>query len=287
MRNIGDRHDESEAATFAFAIHGVVEILRGFAVDRHERQRHQVGATLAISRPHFGGQTFRLPTGRCVEFKGQIMLAKRNLNFNSRIGRASQHVLYSRDRFAMLGWLLENFSDDNLTGVRAVDFMRRNQQVLVDLAVLRFDEPDAALFMEPADNFAIGASEYVDDFALGTTAAVVADALGTHAIAVQNLAHLARRKEQIVAALVRYKEAKSIGVSLHGAGHEIELGGDAKLTLSVSHDETGALQLGQLRVEIRQRSFCYAEATQKLIQAERHTGSGQRGHNFLARSRRA
>src|SRR5438046_3726191 len=176
------------------------------------------------------------------------MLAERNFDFDSGIGRASQHVLYSRDGFAMLGRLRENFSDDNLTGVRTVDFMRRNQEVLIDLAVLRFDEPDAAFFVEPADNFAIGASEHVDDFALGTAAAVIADAFGAHTIAVQNLAHLARRKEQIVATLVRHEEAESIGVSLNGAGHEIELGGDAKLTLAVPHDKTGALQLGKLRV---------------------------------------
>src|SRR6266513_6274475 len=122
------------------------------------------------------------------------MLAECNLDFDSRVGRASQHMLDSRDGLAMLGRLLEYLSDDHLTGIRSVDFMRRYQQILVDLAVLRFDEPDAALFMKPADNFAIGAREHIDDFALGTAATVIADSLGGRAITVQNLAHLTWRQ---------------------------------------------------------------------------------------------
>ena len=52
VADVGDRHAQPEAPPFLLAVHGVVEVLRGLAVDRHERERAQVGAARAVCRPH-------------------------------------------------------------------------------------------------------------------------------------------------------------------------------------------------------------------------------------------
>ena len=210
VRDVGDGDDEPEALALALAIDGVVEVLRRLAVDRDERQRRQVVAALAIGRPHLGRQALRLPLRRLRELERQVVLAQRDLDLDARIGRAAQHLVDARDRLAMLGRLLDDLDDDDLAGLCASPMPSGgHQEVLVDAPVLRDDEPDAALLVQPPDDLAIGAREHFDDRALGAAAAIDADARDRRAVAVQHLVHLARAEEEVVAAVVGNRGSRS------------------------------------------------------------------------------
>ena len=89
VADVGDRDDEPEAAAVGRAIDGVVEVLRRLAVDRHERQFGEIGATLAIGGAHLRRQPLRLALGGGAPFERQRVLAQRDLDLDARIGRAA------------------------------------------------------------------------------------------------------------------------------------------------------------------------------------------------------
>ena len=122
---------------------------------------------------------------------------------------------------------LDDFDDDDLSRLRTPALRRGNHQILADAAILRLDEPDAALLVDAADDFAIGARDDVDDLAFRASAPVHADTLRRDAIAMQRLVHFARRQEQVVATGVGNEESIAIRMALDRARDEVELGDDA------------------------------------------------------------
>ena len=172
MRDVGDRHDEAEALALALAVHGVVEVLRRFAVDRDERQRRDVDAAGAVAVGHLGGQLAGLLARGERELVRQIVLAQRDLDLHAGVGVAAQHLDDARDRLALRRGLLHDLDDDDVAGFRAAAFVRRHQQVLVDAAILGDDERDAALVVEAADDGLVRPRQHVDDLPLGPAAPV-------------------------------------------------------------------------------------------------------------------
>ena len=279
MRDVGNRDNEPKPLALALAVDGVVEVLRGLAVDGDERQRRDVDATFAIGSPNLGRQALGLPLGRLRKLERQVVLAECDLDFDAGIGGAAEHFLHARDRFAVFRRLLEDLDHHDLTRLRAVQLVRRNHQVLVDAAVLRFDEPDAALFVQPPDHLAVGAFEDVDDRAFGAAAAVDTDALGGDAIAVQRLVHLARAEEQIVAAGVGNEKAEAIRMTLDLAGDDVELGDDADFALAIDEHVAGAFERGKV---LRKCAFGVvgdAQTARELVGSERDAGVVQRGED--------
>ena len=119
--------------------------------------------------------------------------------------------------------------------------------------------------------------------AFGASAAVVTDALRRDAIAVQNLAHFARREEKIIAAVVRHEKSEAVRMALDGAGHKIELRRDAKLTLAIPHDEAGAFELRNLRVEWSARLLRDAEPPHEIVERNGHACGAERREDLVAR----
>ena len=68
--------------------------------------------------------------------------------------------------------LLDDLGDDDLSRLGAPAHVRRNQNVLGDALVLGDEEPDAALFIQPADDLAIRAFDDFDDGGLRPAAPV-------------------------------------------------------------------------------------------------------------------
>ena len=141
----------------ALAVHGVVEVLRGLAVDRYQRQIGQVGAVPAIGVCTVVRQARRLALGCGRELVRQIVLAQRDLDFHARIGVVAEHLHDLRQRFAVHRRLLDQLGDDDLPGLRLAAHVGRNEDVLADALVLRDEVPDAVVFVDAADDFAVGA----------------------------------------------------------------------------------------------------------------------------------
>ena len=163
----------------------------------------------------------------------QIVLAQRDLDLHAGVRVAAEHFDHARDRLALRRRLLDDLDDDDVARLRLAASVVRHQQVLVDAAVLRDDESDAALVVEPADDGDVGARQHVDDLALRPAAPVGAGAARRGAVAVQDLVHLGRTEEEIRASVVRNEKPEPVRMPLHGAGDEVELRRDAELALAI------------------------------------------------------
>ena len=233
MRDVGDRDDEPEAVAVPRAVDGVVEILRRFAVDGDERQGRDVDTARAVAVGDGGRQLARLLARGERELVRQIVLAQRDLDLHAGVRVPAEHFDHARDRLALRRRLLHDLDDDDVARLRLSASVVRHQQVLVDAAVLRDDESDAALVVEPADDGDVGARQDVDDLALGPAAPVGAGAARRDAVAVEDLVHLGRAEEEIRASVVRNEKPEPVRMPLHGAGDEVELRRDAELALAI------------------------------------------------------
>jgi len=180
-------------------------------------------------------------------------------------------------RLAVRRRLLDHFGDDDLPGPRAAAHIGRDQDVLADALVFRDQVPDASLFVDAADDFAIGPLEHIDDRAFRPAAAVDADDPRGRAIAVQRLVHLLRRQKQIRAAVVGNEKSEAVGVALHRSGHQVELGNDAKLAFAVGHQLAVALHRRQTAGERFALGLAvHAEELRQLFGGHRHALLAQR-----------
>ena len=213
----------------------------------------------------------------------QIVLAQRDLDLHARIGVAAEHFDHAGDRLALRARLLDDLDDDDVSRLRRSPLAGRHEQVLVDAAVLGDDERDAALLVETADDRAVRAHEHIDDLAFGTPAAVGAGATRRRAVAMQHLVHLARIEEQIGSAVVRDEKPEAVGMALHGAGHEIELGDDAELALAIGEQLAVALHRLDAALECCAGPAVDAHRPRELRGREGDAGVAQRGEDVRAR----
>ncbi len=194
-------------------------------------------------------QAGRLALGGGAEFVRKIVLAQRDLDFHAGIGVVAEHVDDLGERLAVRRRLLDELRHDDLAGLGLAAHVGGNEDVLADALVLGDEIPDAVVRVDAADDLAIGARQHVDDGAFGAPALVDADLSRGGAIAVQRLVHLLGRQEQIRAAVVGNKKAEAVGMSLHDAGHQVDLGDDAQLTLAVGHELAVALHRRETSAE--------------------------------------
>src|SRR5207342_2964298 len=124
---------------------------------------------------------------------------------------------------------LHDFADHQLPGLRFKACVGWHHDVALDALVVGDDVTDAGLDGETPDQSVEAALQDFDDRPFATPAAIDAGDAAEHAIAVHGLAHLERRKEQVVAAAsVRAQEAETIGIGDDNAGHQVHARGRRK-----------------------------------------------------------
>ena len=116
MRDIGDRDQQAKTLALAFAIHRVVEVARGFAVDGDKRQVAQIGAAFDVGGGDFFWHLFFQRLNIIGPDVGQIVLAQRDLDFHAGIGVIAQHFGHARDRFGILCRLRDQLDHHYLAG---------------------------------------------------------------------------------------------------------------------------------------------------------------------------
>ena len=245
MADVGDRHHQAVTAFFRRAIHRVVEIARGLAVYRDQRQAADVLASLPVVRGNHRGDRLGLALGILGKLIGQVMLAQCDLDLHARIGIIAQYLDDAADRLRVLVGVLHDLQHHHLPYLGCTGLAGSDQDVLGDAAVLGHDELNAVLFIQAADHAVVGAFQHLDDLALGPPAPVHAALPHHHDVAVQHLVHLLLAEEHVRATIFRDQEAESVRVALHLTLDQVELVHHADRALAVAHDLAVALHCAQ------------------------------------------
>ena len=230
-------------------VHRIVEILRRFTIDRHERQLAQVLASLDVLRVHHLRQPPRRLLRIARPLVRQVVLAQRDLDLHPGIGVVAEDLDHAPDGLGVLGGLRDELGDDNLALLRALEAIGRDEDVLADALVLGDEEGDAVLDEEAPDDLLVGALEHFHDGTFEPAAAIHAGHAREHHVAVQRLVHLLRPEEEIVLAVLGTQEPEAVGMPDHLALDEARLVGDEDRAAAVAHDLAVALHGGHAPLE--------------------------------------
>ena len=198
VTHIRDRHDQSEfAATMGFAIHRVVEVARGFAVDGHQRQAAQIKTAFAVFRGDhrrvFRRQFFDL--GR--EHVRQGMFTQCDLDFHAGVAVVAQQLHHARHRLTVPRGLRDQFHGHHLPGFGAADLIRRHHEFLADALVFRHHEVNAVTALQASHMVRFGTLQNLGDLAFRAAAAIHTGDARHHAIAMQHFAHFVGAEKHI------------------------------------------------------------------------------------------
>ena len=175
MADVGNRHHQTETLALRFAIHRVVKVARGFAVDGHQRQVAQVAAV--------GGEVFFADFLRGVaglfqrafrEFMRQVVLAQGDFDFHAGVGVIAQHLNHSTHRLLVAAGLFHQLDHHHLAMLAVGVAVGLDQNILVQAAVFRHGKPDAALAIQSRHHRLIDPLDHFDDGGFWPTAPIQA-----------------------------------------------------------------------------------------------------------------
>lgn len=286
VADVRNRDVELESLALHFTVDRIVEIPRGLAVDGDERQIAEIHAptdvALTDSRPDALGLGERLGG----ELVGHLVLAHRDLDLHSGVGRIPEDFCDVADRCDIARRLLHQSNDHDLPRLRTGAPFCRNQDIVGNAAVGCGNQRDPVLQHESPDEFLCASFEDLHHRTLGTPATIDADLPRHHAIAVHDFRHLAGREEHVLAFTIRNEEAVALRMPLHRAGNEFELLRDAQRALAVDHHLPFAahrLEAPRERVALLLED---AEHVAKRCRRHRLSGIGEDLEDELARWQR-
>ena len=286
MRDVGDGDDQAVALALALAIHRVVEVLGGLAVDGDQRQLGEVFTAGPVLLAHHVGQLARLRLGLGRELVGQVVLAQRDLDLHARVGVVAEHLDDAADRLRELGRLLDQLDGDDLPGLGLLAPARSDQDVLCKAAIFGHDDHHAVLVDDAADDAAVGALQHLDQLALGTAAAVLAGDAHDDAVAVQQLAHLLGAEEDVGLTVVATQEAEAVGVTFDATLDQVDLGRQQIGITPVAHDLPVALHGAQATIEEVELVRRDVERASEFGERHRHTALGEDLQHVFAAGQR-
>ncbi len=222
--HVGDSDQQPPVSAAPLAIHRVIEIAGGDAVNRHQRRSPQIPAVLTGRSRHGFAVLKRLFQNCFRPVHRNAVASDGDADFHAGGHVFAQHFLDPSQRSVLGAGLFDQFGDDDLTGLRRAATVRRDDDVLIDALVVGNDEADAAFFGEPSDHGFGVALQHLDHCAFAAAPVIDADHSRYSAVAMQQFAHLPGRQEQIVAALVGNQETVAFSVTDHPPSEQIHLG---------------------------------------------------------------
>ena len=231
VADVGDRDDQPPAVALALAEHGVVEVARVGAVDRHERHVPQVLAAFLGFGRHFGGPAARLVQRFLRPVARNAVREDRDLGLDTGIVGAADDFDHAADRMAVLRRVLEHFDGHDVSGLCAVRLAARDQHFDARIGAVAH-EIDAALAAKLARELRLATRQDLDDVPLAATRCFAG--ANRYAIAFPQELHLARGEVQIIAAVVRLQEAEAVAMRDHDAGDHVEMAREAELVGAIA-----------------------------------------------------
>ncbi len=237
MGNVGDGDIKGKCAVaMTMREHGIVEVLRVFAIYRDEGNRAQVLAPLQICWQDFIRKPIGLFLDSSGELMGDVMAAQRDVDLQARGLDITQDLDDLRDRLAMALRILEYFSDDKLAVSSLASVLVGNQDLVTDALAVGDNDAEPLLPVIATHNLDIAALQHLDNHALLAAATVDACHPRQHDVAVEQFLHFAGIQEQVVRAVIRYEEAEAILVALYPALQQFHVGRQSIDSAAITDD---------------------------------------------------
>ena len=221
MADVRDGHQQSPALLATdlgwLAVHGIVEVARVLAVDRHQRHIGQVDPVLHVGRAHLVRQLAGLREGLGREAVRHFVFAHGDLDLHAGVVDVTEHLGDPPHWLRVQRRRLRQLDRHHLPGLCAGRRVLGDQDVLPITLVLWCDHPRAILEQQPADDRCLAALQNFQHPPLGTALAVEANDPHAHPVVVQDGAHFLRRQIDVDITAVDHHEAMSVPVPLHRA----------------------------------------------------------------------
>ena len=282
MRHVRDRHDQPEALALTFAIHRVVEVLGGLAIDGDQRQLGQILAPSPVLLAHYGGQLARIGLGRRRKIKRQVVLAQGNLDLHAGVGIVAKHLDDAADGLRRARGLFDEFDGDDLAWLGLLAPACGDQDVLRQATVLGRDDHHPMLADHAANDTAVGALEHADHLAFRATTTILARDADHDAVAVQHGAHFLWPQEDVRASVVTPHKAEAVGVALDAALDQIGLGRQQIGIAAVMHDLAIAHHGAQAALEVLVLVGLNVQRRNQLIKPHRYAAIRQHLQHIFA-----
>ena len=157
-----------------------------------------------------------------------IELAHRDFDFHSGVVDFAEHFDNPPDGLGISRGLLKNFDCDHLPWLGGGRLTWRNQNVVLDPLVFRYDNGNTALGKQAANQTSVCPLRDLNNGALGLATPIEPSAFDQHSIAVHRFLHLARGQKDIRTTVVGNQEAKAIPMSRNPARYKVQLAGKQK-----------------------------------------------------------
>ncbi len=229
MRHIGNGHVQTEPAgqqlpaARLLAVDRIVEVASILAVDGDERQMAQVDALVLVLFLHLGLEPRSLLEHRLGPYVRNIEAAQRDVDLHARRHVVADHLDDIALRLEALRRPVSDLHLDELTRLGIQRPPGRDQHFLLNLGVVRNDETDIALDVITAHDALVSAADHLDDGAFAAPTAIEARDTRQTAVTIEHQAHLRRAEEQVVAAIIRDEEAKTVTMAADAPADQVQL----------------------------------------------------------------
>jgi hypothetical protein len=251
---VSDVHLKMPACRAALDVNSVIEIARGLAVDRNDRELSKIAAACCVSCTNWMRSTSSLRQYIVGEAVGKMMLADQNFHVYAKVARAAENFYDAAGGSYACTWEAGEFDVDDCAieivgadfgiwfGIRCgwPFFTRRNYDLLQDAGFVWAHYVAVAATMENADDGGMSAIEDADDAAFGASGArcgppatmrTVRARLnsGFDLVTVHGVAQMIRWNKQVAidirARLIRHDETVTVAMRDQAAYNEIAIPG--------------------------------------------------------------
>ena len=232
MADIGNCHQQAPALDGGLAtahgrrltIHGVVEIARVLAVDRHQGHIRQVDALLLVLRTDLVRQRTRQRDTGVRELVWHAVLAHGDLDLHARVVDFPQYLLDPTDRLAKQCGRLYQLHHHHLPCLGGTGGAFGYQHVLAITLVFRRHQPDTTLLQQAANDRVFGPFDNLDYPPFGAALAVAAYYPHLDPVLVQHGAHFVGRQINVRLAIITGYKSMAIPMALDSAFHFVQQG---------------------------------------------------------------
>ena len=211
-----------------------------------------------------------------------IELAHGDLDLHARIVHVAQHLDHAADGRRVPARRRGDLHRHHLPGLRALGATGLNQDVVLDALIFGGQNQHAPFLHQAAHHGPVVVLRHLDDLAFRPPPVVRPHAAHQHPVTMHDLGHLARRQEDVGAAIVRQHETEAVSMPRHAARNEVDATDQHQGALAPGQDLTVTLHGSHTPPHSHQGPFGNPHPFNQLLNGKRCAFLGQRVQDGLS-----